>query len=97
MAGKGSFSMLRINAVKKRTFTIEEAHEISQKIGIDWKKVHFSLEEFRMGLHAEHSEHGTDPETDVTHGDVNIEGKIAWAHLKEMSDYYTKLKEMEGD
>ena len=48
-----------------------------------------------MGLDTEHNEHGTDPETDVTHGDVHIEGKIAWAHLKEMSDYYTRLKKME--
>lgn len=89
--------MLRISAVKKRKFTVEEAHEIGEKIGIDWDKAPFPVEEFCMGLDAEHNEHGTDPETDVTGGDVNIEGKIAWAHLKEMFDYYTKLKEMEGD
>ncbi len=86
--------MLRINATKKK-FTTEEAHEIGEKIGIDWATALFSEEQFCMGLDAEHNEHGTDPETDVTHGDVHIEGKIAWAHLKEMSDYYTRLKKME--
>lgn len=87
--------MLRINATKKRTFTTEDAKRIGEEIGIDWSKSTFPVEQFCMGLDAEHNEHGTDPETDVTHGDVHIEGKIAWAHLKEMSDYYTQLKKME--
>lgn len=89
--------MLRINATEKRTFTTKDAKRIGEEIGIDWSKSPFSIEQFCMGLDAEHNEHGTDPETDITHGDVHIEGKIAWAHLKEMSDYYTRLKEMEGE
>jgi len=89
--------MLRINATKKRTFTTKDARSIGEEIGINWSTSPFSVEQFRMGLDAEHNEHGTDPETNVTHGDVHIEGKIAWAHLKEMSDYYTRLKEMEKE
>ncbi len=50
-----------------------------------------------MGLAVE-LEHGPqDPATNVTHDDVTITGKIALAHLKEISDYYTRLAAMERD
>lgn len=78
-----------------KTFTQNEALEIGQKIGVDFTVV--DLEEFRKGLGVE-LEHGSgDPETDVTHGDVYLTGKIAWAHLKEMADYYTRLDKMESE
>ena len=76
-------------------FTIEKAQEIGSKIGIDFDK--FDLEQFRMGLEIE-SEHGSqDSETDVTNDDETITGKIAWAHLKEIPDYYTRLAIMEKE
>ena len=79
----------------KRIFTADEARHIGESIGIDWKEV--DLEQFRMGLSVE-LEHGTvDPETDVTHDDLQATGKIALAHLYEVKDYYTKLKEVEGE
>ena len=50
-----------------------------------------------MGLAVE-LEHGSqDPATDVTHDDEFITGKIALAHLREISDYYTRLAAMERD
>lgn len=79
----------------KKKFTEEEAMEIGGKIGIDWDKV--NLEQFRRGLEVE-SEHGAhDPETNVTNDDLIITGKIAWAHLKEIPDYYTRLDKMESE
>lgn len=79
----------------KKEFTTEEARVIGAKIGIDFTK--FDLEQFRLGLAVE-LEHGdNDPETNVTHGDVYLIGKIAWAHLKEISDYYTRLQKMEAE
>lgn len=79
----------------KKEFTAEEARQIGDSIGIDWASV--DLEQFRMGLAVE-LEHGAhDPQTDVTHDDLQMTGKIAWAHLKELPDYYTKLKEVEGE
>jgi hypothetical protein len=79
----------------KKEFTQEEAREIGQKIGIDFNK--YDLEQFRMGLAVE-LEHGSnDPETNVTNGDPIMTGKIAWAHLKEIPDYYTRLQKMESE
>jgi hypothetical protein len=79
----------------KRMVTSEEARSIGGKLGIDWAKV--DLQEFRRGLEVE-LEHGShDPETDVTHDDPLLTGKIAWAHLKEIPDYYTRLDKMEAE
>jgi uncharacterized protein DUF5661 len=80
-----------------RQFTQEEAREIGERIGIDWGSGVVDLEQFRMGLAVE-LEHGTqDPDTNVTHDDETVTGKIALAHLREISDYYTRLAAMERD
>lgn len=79
----------------KREFTDDEARQIGDSIGVDWSQI--SLEQFRLGLSVE-LEHGAhDAETNVTDDDLAMTGKIAWAHLKELPDYYTRLAEMEGD
>jgi hypothetical protein len=78
-----------------KQFSSEEAKTIGIEIGIDWDK--YDLEQFRLGLSVE-LEHGShDPETDVIGDDVNLAGKIAWAHLKELPDYYTRLIKMESE
>jgi hypothetical protein len=38
-----------------------------------------------------------DPETNVTGDDLVLTGKIAWAHLKEIRDYYTRLDQLEAE
>ncbi len=79
----------------KETFTAEEAKKIGEELGIDWSK--FDVEQFRMGMDVE-LEHGTrDPHTNVTNDDPLTTGKIALAHLKEFSDYYTRLEAMEKE
>jgi len=78
-----------------REFSIEEARAVGSELGVDWNAV--DLEQFRMGLAVE-LEHGQrDPETDVTHDDLNVTGKIALAHLREIPDYYTRLARMERE
>ncbi len=75
--------------------TPEEAKQVGDSIGVNWQV--YDLEQFRMGLEVE-SEHGShDPQTNVTHDDMDVTGKIAWAHLKEIPDYYTRLKRMEEE
>jgi Protein of unknown function (DUF5661) len=79
---------------KKRT-TVEEAKHVGDQIGVDW--THFSLEKFQQGMDVEY-EHGTrDPQTDVTHDDPILTGKIALAHMKEFPDYYERLGAMEKE
>jgi hypothetical protein len=78
-----------------RDFTIEEAREIGDQIGVDWSVI--PLQEFRVGLRVE-LEHGAhDPQTNVTNDDPIATGKIALAHLKEFADYYTRLTKMEAE
>ena len=79
----------------KRKFELEEAMVLGHDDGVDFDKI--DAEEFRLGLAVE-LEHGThDPETNVTEDDLAVTAKIAWAHLKELPDYYTRLAKMEGD
>ncbi len=80
----------------ERKYTQKEAKEIGDKIGINWKEI--DLEQFRMGLEVE-MEHGSlwGEATNVTKDDPNFTGKIAWAHLKEIPDYYTRLDKMESE
>jgi len=80
---------------EKPKITTEEARTTGTKLGLDWGKT--DLEQFRRGLEVE-LEHGShDPETDVTHDDMLLTGKIAWAHLKEIGDYYTRLDQLEAE
>jgi hypothetical protein len=75
--------------------TTEEARKIGDAIGVDWAVT--DLEQFRMGIAVE-LEHGTrDARTDVTGDDPLLTGKIAWAHLNEIPDYYTRLLKMESE
>ena len=79
----------------KRVFTTEEARAIGEKIGVDFTQ--YSIEEFQKGLSVE-LEHGArDPQTDVTHDDEFLTGKIAFAHLKEIGDYYSRLQVLEDE
>jgi hypothetical protein len=79
----------------KKHFTTEQAREIGDKLGIDWKR--FDVEQFRMGMDVE-LEHGLhDSSTNVTGDDPILTGKIALAHLKEIADYYTRLQKMERE
>lgn len=71
-----------------KNFTLNEALEIAEKLGIDFGKVKFTPEEYLEGINIE-LEHGTvDPHTNVTNDDALITGKIALAHLNETLLYY---------
>jgi len=67
-------------------FTIKDAVEVANKLGIVFDK--FSVNDFLVGLNIE-LEHGKiNPATNVTNDDLILTAKIALAHLNEFSDYY---------
>jgi len=79
----------------KKHFSVEEAKQIGEKLGIKWDK--FDVDQFRRGMDVE-LEHGLiDPATNVTNDDSLITGKIALAHLNEFPDYYDRLEKMEEE
>lgn len=81
--------------MSNQRLSIEEAKRIGALLGVDWGRV--PLAEFHRGLEVE-LEHGArDPETNVTSDDPALTGKIAWAHLKEFPDYYTRLDRLETE
>jgi hypothetical protein len=80
---------------RQKDFTKEEALNIGKAIGIDFEKI--DLEQFRKGLKVE-LEHGTRfPKANVTNNDPILTGKIAYAHLLEFPDYYTRLSKLEDE
>lgn len=84
-----------VNTAQRQPLSAEEAHQIGAQLGLDWTKV--DLDQFRRGLEVE-LEHGArDAETNVTGDDMFLTGKIAWAHLKEFPDYYTRLNRLETE
>ncbi|HLC33961.1 MAG TPA: DUF5661 family protein [Anaerolineales bacterium] len=79
----------------QRQIAVEEARSTGMRLGLDWAKT--DLQQFRRGLEVE-LEHGSrDPQTNVTDDDLILTGKIAWAHLKEIRDYYTRLDQLEAE
>lgn len=70
------------------------ARKVGNLLEIDWEKIDF--DQFYMGINVE-LEHGTrfGNKTNVTNDDPLTTGRIALAHLYEISDYYTRLDIME--
>ena len=76
-----------------KKFNEIDAKKIGNTLKIDWKEI--SIDQFTKGLNVE-LEHGAiHKKTNVTDDDGKLTGEIAWAHLKEFPDYYTRLAKME--
>jgi len=84
-----------MSKLARRGFTTDQAAAVAAELGMDVEEEPFDLEEFRRGLVVE-LEHGLrNPDLNVTDDDPVLTGKIAWAHLRELPDYYTRLEVME--
>lgn len=71
-----------------KKFTLSEAIDTAKQLGIDFDKVNFTPEEYLEGINIE-LEHGTvNSNTNVTNDTRLTTGKIALAHLNELSNYY---------
>ena len=70
-------------------FTLEEARQIGEDVGIDWDEAEFTLEDFQVGLDIE-LEHGTkvSKKFNVTEDDPRLTGMVTWVHLTETPLYY---------
>jgi hypothetical protein len=79
----------------KRQFSIDEARSIGPSLKLIGQKSTWIS--FGGGLEVELEHGASDPETDVTGDNLVLTGKIAWAHLKEIRDYYTRLDQMEAE
>jgi hypothetical protein len=89
LTSKGVTQMVQLNEDRAIAVTV------GRRIGVDFNKI--DVDQFSKGLSVE-LEHGArDPETNVTNNDLIMTGKIAWAHLKELPDYYTRLEKMEAE
>jgi hypothetical protein len=74
--------------------TLAEAKRIGDEIGLDWDIV--DLGEFTQGI-KEEMEHGSEygSATQVHDDSYTTSGRIAYAHLIEVPNYYTLLEELE--
>lgn len=75
--------------------TTDEARKVGAALNVDWDTI--DLEQFRRGMDVEFEHGAHDPQTDVTHDDPLMTGRIALAHLKEFPDYYVRLARMEEE
>ena len=75
-----------------KIFTLEEAQEVGNQIGVNWVK--YNLEQFRIGLGVEHGI--INPAANVNNDDLIAAGKIALAHLNEFPGYYDRPGRMKG-
>jgi hypothetical protein len=82
---------------KSKIVSAEDARRFGSEIGIDWATAPFDVEQFRIGMEVEFEHGAHDQQTNVTNDDPVVTAKIALAHLKELPDYYTRLKRMEAE
>ena len=93
------YQKIRDGKYAKYNLTAKQVKEIGDKIGVDWTVVDFG--EFMQGV-KEELEHGCTfaikcDQTNVTGDDLEATAKIALAHLYEVTDYYTRLEQLEDE
>jgi len=78
--------------------TLKRAKEIGDEIGVDWDLV--DLGEWIQGV-KEETEHtgvlGGDATAVIEKGDLVASGRIAYEHILEVPDYYSRLEKMEHE
>lgn len=89
-------SKLAARALSEQQLTDERVREVGERIGIDWNRAKFPVGQLRKGILVEYEHGSRDAQTNVTGNNLDDTARVAWAHLKEMPDYYTRLAKMEG-
>lgn len=84
--GKTFLSKVTFETENARQFSPEDIKAVGDKLGVNWDKI--DMNQLVEGTHVE-LEHA-----DVTGGDLEQSVKIALAHIEEVPDYYTRLKDV---
>ena len=69
-------------------FTQKTVKRIWNELSINWDEV--SLDKFIKGLNVESEHEITDTNMNVTENDGRLADELAWAHLEDLRDYYTR-------
>ena len=80
---------------KRKQFTLAEAKEIGEKLGVNWEK--FDAKQFRIGMNVELEDGTYNPVTSFASDDPILIGKVVRTHLNESPDYYTEWAQMEKE
>lgn len=80
---------------KRELFTLREAKEVGDKLGIDWETT--DIKQFHRGMNAELEDGSYNPVTSFASDDPILVGKVVRAHLNESANYYIKWAQMEKE
>lgn len=78
---------------KRKPFTVAEAKQIGEKLGIDWSA--FDVNQFHLGMNTEFAAGTYNPLTHFASDDPILIGKVVRGHLNKRADYYTHWVERE--
>lgn len=82
-----------ISKAKRKPFTVHEAKEIGDKLGLDWAQT--DIKQFQRGMNAELEDGTYNPVPNFASDDPILVSKVVRAHLKESPDYYARWARME--
>ncbi|MGI6701111.1 MAG: DUF5661 family protein [Christensenellales bacterium] len=80
---------------RRASFTLEEALELAREIGVDFQRVRYTPEEFRLGLEHELN-HRRRFSPDMSIEPLTL-ARAVTEQLNEIPDYYTRLRRMISD
>lgn len=78
----------RMATTKRKPFTLTEAKEIGDSLGVDWTQ--FDVVQFRTGLNTELTDGTYNPVTNFASEDPILVGKVVRTQLNKEPDYYTR-------
>lgn len=84
-----------ISKVKRKPFTLAEAKQIGEKLGIDWSA--FDVKQFCLGLNTERALGTYNPVTHFVSNDPIVIGKVVRAQLSKSPSYYTDWAQHEKE
>lgn len=84
-----------VSKVKRKPFTLAEAKQIGEKLGIDWSA--FDVKQFCLGLNTERALGTYNPVTHFVSDDPIVIGKVVRAQLSKSPSYYTDWAQHEKE